>query len=73
MSDTGPGKTRFIPNEDGSISLKRWNDDGWVTRLADAQDLSGKLAAENVCRLLRTAYQMGLEERATLIKQAIGL
>lgn len=70
---TGPGHTRFIPNEDGSISVKRWNDKGWVNRFADAHDLSGKLAPERITRLLARAYKMGMEDKATIIKRAIGI
>lgn len=73
MSDTGPGKTRFIPNDDGSISLKRWNDDGWVTQFSDAHSLKGPRGPQNTTRLLARAYQMGMEDKATIIKQAIGI
>jgi hypothetical protein len=71
--DTGPGKTKFIPNDDGSISLKRWNDAGWVTRFADAQDLQGNLAPSHIAHLLARAYHMGMDDKASLIKQAIGI
>lgn len=73
MTDTGPGKTRFIPNKDGSITVRRWNDVGWSTRFADTRDLTGKTAAENITRLLARAYQMGMDDKATIIKQAIGI
>jgi hypothetical protein len=73
MADTGPGKTCFIPNEDGSITVRRWNDVGRSTRFADTHDLTGKRAPENITRLLARAYQMGMDDKATLIKQAIGI
>lgn len=72
-TDTGPGKTRFIANEDGSITLKRWNNDGWMTRFADAQDLQGKMAPERITWLLAKAYKMGMDDKSTIIKQAIGI
>lgn len=71
MGETGPGKTRFIPNTDGSINTRRWNDLSWETRFAASHDLTGKQAAENISRLLARAYQMGMEDKATLIKQAM--
>jgi hypothetical protein len=73
MIGTGPGQTRFIPNEDGSITLRRWNDLGWSTRFADTCDLTGKMAPENITRLLARAYQMGMDDKATIIRQAIGI
>jgi hypothetical protein len=72
MTDAGPGKTRFIPNEDGSITARRWNDESWSTRFADAHDLTGKQAPKHIARLLARAYQMGMDDKATIIKQAIG-
>lgn len=72
MAETGPGKTRFIPNEDGSITLRRWNDAGWCTLLAEAHSLRGAGATERFTRLLAEAYQMGLDDKASIIKQAIG-
>jgi len=73
MDDTGPGKTCFIPNEDGSITMRRWNEVGWSTRFADAHDLTGAMAPEHITRLLARAYQMGMDDKATIIKQAIGI
>lgn len=71
MGETGPGKTRFIPNEDGSISVRRWNDPAWHTSWARAEELTGKMAGENITRLLARAYQMGMEDKATIIKAAL--
>jgi hypothetical protein len=73
MSNTGPGKTCFIPNADGSINVRRWNDLSWETRFAAHHELSGKRSSENITRLLARAYQMGMDDKATLIKQAIGI
>jgi len=72
MADSiGPGKTRFIPNDDGSLSLRRWNDPAWQTRFADAHELTGHRAGENITRLLAKAYTMGMEDKATIIKDAL--
>lgn len=71
MADIGPGKTQFIPNEDGSISVRRWNDPAWTTHFMDAYGLTGGLAATNVAYLLARAYQMGMDDKRDLIKQAL--
>jgi hypothetical protein len=71
MSEIGPGKTRFLPNADGSISLRRWNDPSWTTHFASGRDLTGPTAGENITRLLAKAYQMGLEDKASLIRAAM--
>lgn len=67
----GPGNTRFIPNKDGSLSLQRWNDPAWRTSFARAEELTGPQAGENITRLLAKAYIMGMEDKASLIRQAL--
>lgn len=72
MADIGPGKTQFVPNEDGSISVRRWNDPAWTTHFMDASELNDEgLAATNVAYLLARAYQMGMDDKRDLIKQAL--
>ena len=71
MSEIGPGKTRFIPNGDGSLSLRRWNDPSWETHFASPHDLTGPSAGENITRLLAKAYQMGMEDKVSLIRSAL--
>lgn len=65
----GPGETQYIPNDDGSISCRRWNDPAWTTHLVDAEPVP----AWRIAYLLRQAYLEGFDDRATLIRSALGV
>lgn len=69
MSAIGPGETQYIPNDDGSISKRRWNDPAWTTHLADAEPIP----AWRVAYLLRQAYLEGWDDRAVSIRNALGV
>lgn len=71
MAEIGPGKTRFLANADGSLSVRRWNDPSWQTYLASAHELTGTAATATITRLLAEAYKMGMEDKATIIRQAL--
>lgn len=68
----GPGNTQFIPNDDGSISVRRWNDPSWTTRFAEAPNLDGKFAPSLISHLLARAYEMGRDDQRQIIRNAIG-
>jgi hypothetical protein len=70
--ERGPGYTQFIPNDDGSISVRHWNDPSWTNPLADRESLTGGLAASNIAHLLARAYQMGRNDQQEIIRSAIG-
>jgi len=65
----GPGHTEFVPNDDGSISQRRWNDPSWTTRMLDSESLT----PSQVAHALRAAYLAGFEDRATFILSALGV
>lgn len=67
MPDIGPGHTRFVPLEDGSIVRRRWNDPTWSNRFATADDLK---SASHVAELLRAAYVEGFNDRVDCIAMA---
>lgn len=69
MSAIGPGETKYITNDDGSISKRRWNDPAWTTHLADAEPIP----AWRVAYLLRQAYLEGWNDRAVSIRNALGV
>ena len=68
-AEKGPGHTRWSVGEDGCIYQHRWNDDGRVTRFAHLEELR----ASTITRLLREAYLAGFEDRATLVRDALGI
>ena len=70
--ERGPGHTKFIANEDGSISRRRWNDPSWTNRFANPEELKGPLGPERIAYLLARAYQMGRDDQQEIIRSAIG-
>ena len=57
---TGPGQTRFLVNDDKSISSQRWNDPSWRTVFMSQFDLSNPHV---IASALRRAYVMGYNDR----------
>lgn len=70
--EKGPGHTKFIANEDGSIWRRQWNDPSWTTRYCDASDLVGALAPDRITRMLADAYEMGRDDQREIVRRAIG-
>jgi hypothetical protein len=64
----GPGNTYWYANNDGSLSICRWNDRGWFSQFARSDEIN----PDDVSRMLRDAYKMGLKDQQEIVRRAIG-
>lgn len=66
----GPGETRYIANEDGSITRRFQNDPAWACRVTFSTE---DLTPSRVAWLLAEAHKLGWDERGLAVRRALGV